>query len=382
MIASSGEQIEIAVGDQQAVVVEVGGGIRSYSAGSRELVDGYRADEMSSSGRGQVLIPWPNRLQDGRYEFDGRRHQLPLNEPEHRNAIHGLVRWANWTTAEREPHRAVMEHILHPQPGYPFSLRISIEYALTDSGLRVRTTARNLGTDPCPYGSGAHPYLTLGTATIDSLILRVPGRTVLRSDERGLPIGTEAVEHTEYNFQTPRQIGSTRLDHAFTDLERDEEGLARVELRDPDHGTEVSLWVDESYPYLMLFSGDPLPDVRRSQKIKLSKCDAASTDRNSTKMGETAQIKRLPPRRGFPEGVLATWGKVTLEPLDSDSIITLAEGRSPKKGYLIDFIGNFARSAKECRWHLLAAGCPGERAAYREEARPGAGCLGTTNARR
>jgi aldose 1-epimerase len=105
MIAPSGEQIEIAVGDQQAVVVEVGGGLRSYSAGSLELVHGYGADEMSSSGRGQVLIPWPNRLQDGRYEFDGRRHQLPLNEPEHRNAIHGLVRWGTWTTAEREPHR-------------------------------------------------------------------------------------------------------------------------------------------------------------------------------------------------------------------------------------------------------------------------------------
>ena len=84
MIVPSGEQIEIAAGDQKAVIVEVGGGLRSYSAGSRELVDGYRADEMSSSGRGQVLIPWPNRLQDGRYEFDGRRHQLPLNEPEHR----------------------------------------------------------------------------------------------------------------------------------------------------------------------------------------------------------------------------------------------------------------------------------------------------------
>src|SRR5262249_28975939 len=116
--------------------------------------------------------------------------------------------------------------------------QISIEYALTDSGLRLRTTARNLGTDPCPYGSGAHPYLTLGTATIDNLILRVPGRTVLRSDERGLPIGTEAVEHTEYNFQTPRRIGSTRLDHAFTDLERDEEGLARVELRDLSCGCQ------------------------------------------------------------------------------------------------------------------------------------------------
>jgi aldose 1-epimerase len=263
VIPPSGEQIEIATGDQRAVIVEVGGGLRSYAIGDREFLDGYGADEMSSSGRGQVLIPWPNRLQDGSYEFDGRRHQLPLNEPQHGNAIHGLVRWAAWTATEREPHRALMEHILHPQPGYPFSLRISIEYTLTESGLRVRTKAWNLGSDRCPFGSGAHPYLMLGTASIDQLVLRVPARTVLRSDERGLPIGTEAVDQTEYNFHKPRPIGSTRLDHAFTDLERDEGGLARVVLRDPDQGIEVSLWVDESYPYLMLFSGDPLPDVRR-----------------------------------------------------------------------------------------------------------------------
>jgi aldose 1-epimerase len=263
MMAPSGKQITIATGDQKAVVVEVGGGLRSYSAGGRELIDGYRADEMSSSGRGQVLIPWPNRLQDGSYEFDGRQHQLPLNEPEHRNAIHGLVRWAAWTVAAQEPHRAVMEHVLYPQPGYPFSLGISIEYALSDSGLQVRTTATNLGTDPCPFGSGAHPYLSLGAATIDRLILRVRGRTVLRSDERGLPIGSLAVDDTEYDFRQPRRIGSAMLDHAFTDLERDQDGLARVELQDPDYGTEVFLWIDQSYPYLMLFSGDPLPDVRR-----------------------------------------------------------------------------------------------------------------------
>ena len=222
MIAPSGEQIEIAAGDQQAVVVEVGGGLRSYAAGGRKLVDGYGADEMSSSGRGQVLIPWPNRLQDGSYEFDGRRHQLPLNEPQHHNAIHGLVRWSAWTASAREPHRVVMEHILFPQPGYPFSLRLSIEYALSDRGLRVRTTATNVGTDPCPYGSGAHPYLTVGTATVDRLMLRAPGRSVLRSNERGLPVGREAVQDTEYDFRQPRQIGSTTLDHAFTDLVRDE----------------------------------------------------------------------------------------------------------------------------------------------------------------
>jgi len=128
--------------------------------------------------------------------------------------------------------------------------------------------------------------------------LRVPGRTVLRSDERGLPIGREAVEHTEYNFQTPRRIGSTRLDHAFTDLERDEEDLARVELRDLDYGTEVSLWVDESYPYLMLFSGDSLPDVgRRSLAVEPMTCPP-----NAFRIGES--LMRLKPGSSFT----GTWG--------------------------------------------------------------------------
>jgi len=298
VIPPSGEQITIAARDQEAVVVEVGGGLRSYSVGGRELVDGYRADEMSSSGRGQVLIPWPNRLEDGSYEFDGQRHQLSLNEPERRNAIHGLVRWSAWTATEREPHRAVMEHVLYPQPGYPFSLGISIEYALSDSGLQVRTTATNLGTQSCPYGSGAHPYLTLGTATIDGLILHVPGQTVLRSDERGLPIRREAVEGTEYDFRQPKRIGSIKLDHAFTDLERDADGLARVELRDSDRETKVSLWVDQSYPYLMLFSGDPLPNVhRRSLAVEPMTCPP-----NAFRTGDA--LIRLEPGASFT----GTWG--------------------------------------------------------------------------
>jgi aldose 1-epimerase len=298
VIAPSGEQITITAGDQQAVVVEVGGGLRSYSASGRELVDGYGADEMSSSGRGQVLIPWPNRLQDGSYEFDGGRHQLPLNEPEHRNAIHGLVRWATWTAAEREPHRAVMKHVLYPQPGYPFTLGISVEYALSDSGLHVRTTATNLGAGPCPYGSGAHPYLTLGTEPIDHLMLRVPGRSIQRSDERGLPVATENVEGTEHDFQHPRRIGSTRLDHAFTDLKRDQDGLARVELRDPDRGMQVSLWVDQSYPYFMIFSGDSLPDFnRRSLAVEPMTCPP-----NAFRTGDA--LVRLEPG----SSLTSTWG--------------------------------------------------------------------------
>src|SRR5690349_24954662 len=102
---------------------------------------------MSASGRGQVLIPWPNRVQGGTYEFGGRTHQLSLDEPAAGNAIHGLVRWADWTVAEREASRAVLEHTLRPQPGYPFSLAVSIEYVLGADGLEVQTTATNVRAD-------------------------------------------------------------------------------------------------------------------------------------------------------------------------------------------------------------------------------------------
>src|SRR3954451_6004510 len=97
----SGAQIELASGDQRVVVVEVGGGLRSYTAGGADVLDGYAADAMCSAGRGPALAPWPNRLEDGSYELDGRRHQVPLSEVPNRNAIHGLVRWSSFTATER-----------------------------------------------------------------------------------------------------------------------------------------------------------------------------------------------------------------------------------------------------------------------------------------
>jgi aldose 1-epimerase len=257
----SGEQFEIAFADQRVVVVEVGGGLRTYSVGGNDVVDGYGIGEMSTGGRGQMLIPWPNRLQDGRYEFEGRRHQLPLTEPEHSNAIHGLIRWVAWQAREHEPHRVVLEHALHPQPGFPFALDLEIEYELSASGLTVRTTATNIGAAPCPYGSGAHPYLTLDTGTVDDLLLHVPARTALHSDDRGIPVGTVAVDGTELDFRSARRIGHTKLDHGYTDLERDDAGLACISVEASD-GRRRTLWVDESYPYVMVFTGD-IPSVER-----------------------------------------------------------------------------------------------------------------------
>ena len=150
---------------------------------------------------------------------------------------------------------------------------------------------------PCPYGCGAHPYLTLGTAAVDSVILTAPGRAVLHTDERDIPTGQGAVAGTEYDFTRPRAIGSTQLDHCFTDLERDG-GLARVELRAPDESAGLTLWMDEAYGYVMLFSGDPLPDVnRRSLAVEPMTCPP-----NAFSSGEA--LIRLEPGASFT----SRWG--------------------------------------------------------------------------
>ena len=269
----SGEQIEIGAGDQRAVVVSVGAGLRAYTVGGRDVVDGYGPEEMASAGRGQVLIPWPNRIEDGSYEFGGKWHHLPLTEPESRNAIHGLVRWVPWSVVAQEADRVVLEHTLYPQPGYPFSLALSVEYAVAGEGLRVTSSATNIGNESCPYGSGQHPYVRLGTKRVDTLLLRAPGGTIVEANGRGLPVKAAPVDGTEFDFREPRLIGSTRLDHAFTDLARDADGVARVELRDPGGERTLTLWLDGSFGYLQLFTGDPLASVdRRSLAVEPMTC--------------------------------------------------------------------------------------------------------------
>ena len=256
-------QIEITHGEQRAGIVALGGGLRSYEVAGQELLNGFRPGERPASGRGQVLIPWPNRIENGSYEFEGKQLQLPLTEPENGNAIHGLVRGARWSVVDREADRVLLDYTLQPEPGYPFRLGLSIEYTLSESGLTVTTTAWNLGRENCPYGAGQHPYLTLGTPTIDTLRLQAPGRRVEFSDERGLPVRSAPVDGTEYDFRAGRKIGETLLDNAFTELERDPDGRARVLLDDPASGAGLTLWVDENYRYLMLYTGDSHPDVAR-----------------------------------------------------------------------------------------------------------------------
>jgi galactose mutarotase-like enzyme len=264
---ATGAQWVIGHGHQRAVITEVGATLRSFTVDDRPVIDGFGPDQWSHGGRGQVLAPWPNRLGGGRYTFEDVEAQAPINELPANNAIHGLVRWMPWRMVGRAQNRVSMGLELRPSPAYPFALGLAIEYRLGRDGLTVVADADNLGPTDLPFGLGFHPYLSVGTTTVEQVRLRVPAEQRLIADDRGLPTTSAPVAGTEFDFRAGRLLGVTRLDTAFTDLVRGADGRARVELDHPDGLGGVTLWADERFGYLMIYTGDTLEPEQRRRSI-------------------------------------------------------------------------------------------------------------------
>ena len=282
-VPPSGEQREISHGPHRATIVEVGGGVREYQLDRRDVLHPYDVDAMCDGAHGAPLIPWPNRLADGRYAFGGEQHQVALTEPATHNAIHGFLRWRNWRAAVHEPSRVVMETRLHPLQGWPYALDVAVEYALDDDGLTVETRAVNIGAAPCPFAAGQHPYLSPGSGKIDDCSLQLEAATRIVTDpERHLPIGREAVSGTAYDFNSPRRLGEQEIDFAFTDLARDHEDRAWARLIRPG-GETVELWADRSYPIIEIYTADTLPPQRRRAGLG---CEPMTSPPNALASGD------------------------------------------------------------------------------------------------
>jgi aldose 1-epimerase len=267
-VPPSGRQHRITYGDHAAVVTQAGATLRACTLAGRPVLDGFEVDERAADGRGQVLTPWPNRLAEGRYTFDGRTCQAPINEPGKGNAIHGLVRWVDWTEVSSAADAVTLACAVRPQPAYEWQVDLRVEYRLDAGGLTVSTTATNAGTGPAPFGIGFHPYLTLGRP-VDDLSLRVPAGVTLApaGDPSEAPVRS-AVAGGPFDLRTARTVGGAHLDTAYGDLERDDDGRAVAVLADPEAGTQVRLWVDSSFRYLMVYTGDDVgTPARRRQAV-------------------------------------------------------------------------------------------------------------------
>jgi aldose 1-epimerase len=269
MVAPSGEQYEITGGGYRAVVTECGAGLRLLEYDGQQLVAGYGLDVMAPSGSGQLLLPWPNRIEDGRYTFDGTEQQLALSEPSRSNASHGLTRWCSWTLEEQTEHSVSLVYRLMAQKGYPWTLDLHALYDLSADGLTVTVTATNLSASPAPFAQGAHPYLSVGGDGIDGWELTLPASDRVTVDSRMIPSGREPVDETGYDFRRPRPLKDVTLDTAFTDLRREPDGRAEILLHNPAADRAVALWMDAQHGWVQVYTGDDLGDrARRAVAIE------------------------------------------------------------------------------------------------------------------
>lgn len=255
-------EVVLAAGDARLAVDLRGGGIRRLVVDDWDVIDGYPAGAVVKGWRGAVLVPWPNRVRDGRWAWRGRDLQLDPDASEQPHALHGLVAWQPWSLLDSGSAEATVATTLEPSLGYPFRLAVAVDYALTSDRLAVTVRVRNIGTAAAPVGVGMHPYLHVGAnedGGIGGAELTVPARTALET-EGGLPTGAQHRFHGDVG-----RIGHRAFDTPLTDLERDDDGWARLRLRGPMGQLELA--VDESWPWLQIFTGDGLPEGQRRRSL-------------------------------------------------------------------------------------------------------------------
>ena len=250
-----GEQYELTLDvagrSVRAVITEVAAAIRHLSVDEVEITAGYDDDTPPPFGSGIVLVPWPNRVRDGRWTYAGQTLQLDITEPVRGNALHGLLRHTPYQLVERTESAVTLRAGVFPQSGYPFTLDTTVRYTVVSDGLRVMHTVCNVGTACAPVAVGAHPFLTIGDVPADSLSLTVSADRHIDVDDRLNPVGVTPVHGTAWDLREGRLVGTLDLDDAWSGLTMAGGGSTHW-LSAPD-GRAVSLWADEQFGYIQVF---------------------------------------------------------------------------------------------------------------------------------
>ena len=235
----------------RGVIAEEGAAIRRLCVDGVEITVGIDEHRPVPFSCGAVLIPWPNRVRNGRWVHDGRTHQLDINDPCHESALHGLLRDTAHQVIARSASAITLGAPVVPQRGYPFHLQTEVAYRLVADGLTATHTVRNRGSDCAPVAIGAHPFLTIGDVPTEALTLTVDGSHHIDVDDRLIPSGCTAVAGTQWDLRSGRVIADLDLDDAWS-VPTPAGSRSVHTLRSPD-GRTVSLWADESFGFVHVF---------------------------------------------------------------------------------------------------------------------------------
>lgn len=287
-------ELTLVRGDLRLVVSPYGASLRGLSrvvgAQTQQIITGYSGAANKLGGQGDVLIPFPGRVAEGHYSFEGRDYQMVKNDKESPAAIHGFLRTVMWeqTAATDEAITFATAFGKEAHIGYPFSLRAKVTYHLTKIGLRCEFQVENIGADDAPVGAGFHPYFTVGSDLIDNNMLHVPFDSVIEYKNL-LPTGKVLpVEKTAWDFQQPSVIGDTVFNTCYLNPTRDSDGLVHIRLGDVQTGRAITVSLDKSCSFVVLYSGDPLPEPHRRRSLAIEPMTCGTDAFNHPEWGLTS----------------------------------------------------------------------------------------------
>ncbi|WP_321842942.1 aldose 1-epimerase [Paraburkholderia bannensis] len=198
------------------------------------------------------LMPYCNRIRDGRFRFEGEMIDLPSGTGALRHALHGHA-WRRPWQIESQERNTVTLHFAHEAParggeGWPFSYEARQHITLDETGLSVRLWARNLGTRTMPFGFGHHPYYPKPPGT--RLSARV--RAMWEIDAEVLPIALSAHPAVDA-LENGMIVDEFDLDNNFSGWRRE----ALIEW--PGEGRRLALRASAPLDYFVLYSAQGLP---------------------------------------------------------------------------------------------------------------------------
>ena len=239
----------------EAQIARVGAALRYLAIDGLQLVEPGEFGSLSPFCEGVIMSPWPNRIDGGKWVYQGRTLELPINLHAQQNANHGLLMDVAYDVVEQGESSVTLGALIHARLGYPFNVYTTVSYELVDSGVKISHTAVNHSAADAPYALGGHPYFKIAGVATEDLFLRSDAETVLVVDERQIPTGTMPTAHSRFDMRAGVRVGDNFYDHDFTDLPRDAEGLAHTYLTAAD-GRGFDIWQDAEFKHVVIFTPD------------------------------------------------------------------------------------------------------------------------------
>ena len=207
-------KVHISLNEVSAVISTEGAALIGLSVSKLDLIEPNTRDGLYA---GKILAPWPNRIKDGKYSFNKKDYQLPINEVSKNNSLHGLVANCQWEVIFQDQSKVTLQYLLNQPDIYPGKLQLQVTYEIIENGIEITVLSENVGELSAPYGISIHTYLVAGALVKNNeLLLQLPSDQFLEVDaERLLPIKLQAVTGTNFDFISLKKISDLFIDHAF-----------------------------------------------------------------------------------------------------------------------------------------------------------------------